>query len=265
MRVLVCIKMVPDTDMVLSSDWKADNFSNVDISYANKILNFYDEIGLELTLRFLDSIDDNKECKITALTIGGEKADFIIKKALSVKVDEGVRVDCDLDFKENVNAVPEIIRKAIEKLGAYDIIVLGQQSGVFDNGQTGYILAEKIKMPCISNVIKFEMEEDALKVTHLIDEGIEIISARLPLVLIIGNAEKAFLRMPTIREKIQANKKLIKTISLSDLEISLDMLSEDNRVKISEIYRYQKDINCEYIEDENSQKIASKLFNIIKK
>ncbi|MBI9109409.1 MAG: hypothetical protein JEZ04_21875 [Spirochaetales bacterium] len=91
MTVISCIKQVRDLDIVLKNDWVVqENGISINIDYANRIMNTFDETSLELMLRLNDT---EKALHTKVVTIGSAYSETILRKALALGVDEALRID----------------------------------------------------------------------------------------------------------------------------------------------------------------------------
>ncbi|MCM1988328.1 electron transfer flavoprotein subunit beta/FixA family protein [Oceanirhabdus seepicola] len=254
MKIVTCIKQVRDLDIILSKDWVVDEDSkSVNIDYANTIINTYDENALEMMLRLSD-YDNNIET--IALTIGDNNRDKILRKALAVKTDNAIRIEYDKELNFHPIETATMIKKGIEKIEDVQMVMCGRQASIGDNGQTGLILAEMLGWPCISLVTDIVGKDDKILVTHQVENGLETLEVKLPVVLTVTQSPDKFLRMATIKDVISAKKKDIFVWNLSDLDIQEDDLFKSNGFKLKRIYTNEQDKECKIIEGQTSEQKA---------
>ncbi|WP_461207463.1 electron transfer flavoprotein subunit beta/FixA family protein [Clostridium sp. DL1XJH146] len=265
MDILVCFKVVPDLDMLSQSDWIVSSHCEVDTSFVKPMFNLYDEAALELVLKLRDKVQDEK-LNTTAFTIGNSNVDRFLKNLYSLKYDEAVRVDLKEDIRFNSSFVAKMIAKYIDSKRDIEdnnrVIVLGNQSGVGDNGKTPFILAEILGIPCISGVtaISPAEEENCLTVTSSTDDSEIIQVVSTPVILSVGNVQNAYIRVPTLKDKMAAKKKEIKIIDLANLGIDKVKEEEENDIELVELYYDKEERICEIIEGENLKEKAKKLY-----
>jgi electron transfer flavoprotein beta subunit len=202
-RALVCIKFVPDLDMVILSDWNAySSMDHFDIGYVKNIKNPFDESALEMALRLADGVRNvGLTFDTTVLSIGKKDIERDLKNLYAIGVDNIYRIE-DANIEDSV-AAAFAIKSAAECLGPFDIIFLGEQAGVSDSGQTGFIVAEMLRIPCVSRVTFISKTASGLRLAHETDGGCETLHIRLPVVLTVGNVKNMQLRIPTIKEKLR--------------------------------------------------------------
>lgn len=217
MRVLSCFKMVPDLEMLTDEDWQViDN--TIDTSFVKNEFNCFDESALEIALKLSDASEKLAHpIQLTGLSIGDQLTEPFLRKLLALRFQEAVRIDCDEDLRFVPEKVAAIITAYIRRK-SQDVVLLGWQSGVGDNGQTPLILAEMLSWPCISQVVSLDMvEEGSLTVTNQLDDGLLEQVIKPPCVLAVGNAQSTILRVPTLKDKMKYGKRPVTILSADDL------------------------------------------------
>lgn len=211
-KILVCLKLVSDLEMVLAQDWLAPR---PDISYANRVLNCFDESALELALRCADG----GQAEVTVLSVGLEECDKLLKNALAVKATHAARVHYAGQPQLNAQDTAHIIAGAARHLGGFDLYLFGKMAGEYDNGQTGPLVAEMLGLPCVCNVMELAAGVDAFTFTRQLDGGQEEVCLPGPLVAVVGNTSRVFLRMPGMRESLRAKKVQIPVLTPQETSI----------------------------------------------
>ena len=84
MKIIVCIKQVPDTADIR---WTENN--TMVREGVESIINPFDEYAIETALRIKD---ENPETTITVLTMGPPQAEEILKRAIAMGCDTGILV-----------------------------------------------------------------------------------------------------------------------------------------------------------------------------
>lgn len=236
MNALVCFKIMPELDILFSSGQIVVKENRLQEQHVKQIFNCFDESALELGL----SLSDHYRRKghlfdLSAVTVDDNRADLFLKQLLAVEYDRAVRITPDPDY--SINFSPETIAKLIcayIKMEADTRIVFtGSQSSVGANSQTGFFIAERMGWPCISQVCKVRPGPDnnSLIVTSDI-EGMSIIQTiNPPVVLVVGNSpDFAYLRVPTLKQKLLVRQKKIRKLSISQLDSETLYHSENDPV-----------------------------------
>ncbi len=202
MRILVCIKQVPDNDNELVIDRAAGK-----VAFAGRPaykMNRYDEYAVETALQIRDAMDQSK---VDAVSMGPEHVDEVLRRALGMGIDHGIQIK--QGAVENLR--PLIIASTIALLvknADYDLILTGAISEDDMNGTTGPMIAAQLDWPCATNVVTVEPLPDK-GVVHAeseIDGGSrELLEISLPAVLTIqASAQQP--RYPRLSMMLRANR-----------------------------------------------------------
>lgn len=222
MRIAVCFKTVPDYTRLSAKDWVWDDHHAVDTGFVRQLYNCFEESALEIALTLGDTAGAGAEPnELTALTVAGPQDDLFLKHLAAVGYDHLVRIECaqGVDLRFNPEAVSELLAAYIRS-EAQQFVFLGQQGAEGDNGQTGFLLAERLGWPCFHevSVIAWAQTAGSLEVTRRIPGATlnEIIAP--PAVLIAGHCpDTPYLRVPTLKQKLAAKQKVIQCLSPSQL------------------------------------------------
>lgn len=212
-KVLNCFKIVPDIDKVAEDDWSsAEEKGTVDTSYLKSLINYYDEGALELACRFSDkSRQNNIGCSLSVVTVGDKMADNVLKTLMALGFSYADRIASTNNKRFEPEYIATVIEEHIKKEGNFDLIIMGMESADGNNGRTPYILAEKMDIPCICQVIGFEpIDEKSCNVTYMTDEGSCSESFKMPLLLAVGDVPASYLRVPTLKQRMAVSKQAIR-------------------------------------------------------
>lgn len=205
MKILVCIKAVPDSESVISIDDSE--------SWINEInqfrMNRFDEFALEEALSIKDR---DKTVKIDVISVGSESSRDIIKRAIGMGADSGILISVKSGYLSPFMTAGYISSYVKEK--EYDIIFTGVMSEDYMQGQVGPFIAEMLGMPCASFVVKQDVHFDSKSVhaEREIDGGlIESVKVSLPAVLTIHSGINKP-RYPSLSNMLRAGRAEIKTI-----------------------------------------------------
>lgn len=190
MNILVCISRVPDTAtrVKIGSDGKV-----IDSAGVKFVVNPFDEFAIEEGLR----LREKNGGEVTAVTIGTEVSQDILRTALAMGVDKVILVK----GKENPDSyyVAENLAVVAKDVNP-DVILLGKQSVDYDSLQIPPSLAELLGIPSISVVSKLEVEGNKLTAERDIEGGKEVLEASLPCVISTqkGLNEPRYPKLPDI-------------------------------------------------------------------
>lgn len=213
MNMLVCVKQVPDTTEI-----RIDPVKNTLIrDGVPSIVNPFDAYALELAARIKDA---DPSSKIVLVSMGPEQAKNALKECLAVGGDVAYLVSGREFGGSDTLATSYILSTAIKKLeekeGKFDIIFCGKQAIDGDTAQVGPEIAEHLNLAQVTYAVEASVEGDMVKVRKEVDDGFEIIGAKMPCVVTV--TKPSFdPRYPSIKSKMAANRKEIPTIAFADL------------------------------------------------
>jgi electron transfer flavoprotein beta subunit len=222
MKILVAVKRVIDYNVQIrvKEDGSGVNTDNVKMS-----TNPPDDNAIEEAVKLKES---GKAKEIVAVTVGEEKAQETVRKALAVGADRGIHVKSD-NYIEPLG-IAKILKKIVEKEKP-DLIFLGKQAIDDDCNQTGQMLAAILGWPQGTFASKIELKDKVVEVTREVDEGLETIQINLPAIITcdLRLNEPRFASLPNI---MKAKKKPIEQLYAKDLGV--DISNRIQQVKVEE-------------------------------
>ncbi|MCR5215011.1 MAG: electron transfer flavoprotein subunit beta/FixA family protein [Eubacterium sp.] len=171
MKIVVCVKQVPDTKAGVK--FKPDG--TLDRNAMKSIMNPDDKAGLEAALRIKDEIG----AEVTVVTMGLPKAEDVLREAFAMGADNGVLVTDRRLAGADTWATSQTIAAAIRKLD-YDLIITGRQAIDGDTAQVGPQISEHLNLPLISYAEELKVEGDSVIVKRQYDDRHHILKAKLP-------------------------------------------------------------------------------------
>jgi len=234
MNILVCISSVPDTTSPITFSNENKQFNQEGITF---IINPYDEFCLTKAVFIKEKIG----ATITAINVGNNKNDAILRKALAIGADKAVRIN-----QESISS--KIVADCIANFcsqESFDLIFCGTESIDYNGGQVPGFVAGKLNIPFINGCIGLEIEGGLLKIKRTIDNGHEISTSQLP-TLIAGQkglVEEKELRIPSMRGIMTARTKPLEVIEPSlKNEFAINVLEYEKPLARSE---------CKIIDEDN--------------
>ena len=265
MKIAVCFKTMADYGRLSEKDWRWDKRHYVDVSFVRRIFNCFDESALEMALKLSSPLDKQSGmAELTALTVDDRPEDLFLRHLTAVGYDLAVRIQCDkeIDLRFNPLAVSHLIASYLRQEGQH-LAFFGMQGGEGDNRQTGLLVAERLGWPCIREVTEVVRDgsPDWLRVTSRTDRATLVQTIKLPMVLIIGQSlNSSYLRVPTLKQKLNAAKKQVKVLSNSELGFASDTLINNDKTLIN-FARPQVNQACVFVEGKNAQEQAQRLYD----
>lgn len=176
MRIVVCIKQVPDTTEV-KLDPKTGRLIREGVP---SIINPDDKNALEEALRIKDT---HEGVVVTVVSMGPMQADVALREALAMGADEATLISGREFGGSDTWATSYIIASAIKKIADYDIIFCGRQAIDGDTAQVGPQIAEQLGIPQITYVQKLDIDGDKVIAQRALEDGYSIVEAKMPVLL----------------------------------------------------------------------------------
>ena len=217
MKILVCIKQVPDT-VEVKIDPKTGTLIRDGVP---SIINHDDKTGIEAALTIKEQLGGT----VTVVSMGPPQADVALREALAMGCDEAYLVSAREFGGSDTYATSGILAAALRKVG-YDIVITGRQAIDGDTAQVGPQIAEKLSLPQVSYVEEvIEATEEYVVVKRQYEDGYHIIKIKTPC-LLTAIAELATPRYMSVRGIVEAYEAEIKVLGFEDLkdELELDMI-----------------------------------------
>lgn len=214
MKILVCLKQVPDTDDI---KWTENNTLQRD--GVESITNPCDVYAIEHALSFKRITN----AEITVLTMGPLQAEDMLKKALALGCDRAVLLTDKKFAGADTYATGRTLAGAIKsKLNDFDLILCGQFAIDGDTAQTGPSLAGLLQIPQVTYAKELDrFDGKSIYVTREIEEGLETVKIELPaLICVVKNSHEP--SRATINGIKKAQNSKITIYSLDDIGLDAD-------------------------------------------
>ncbi len=222
MKILVAVKRVIDYNVQIrvKEDGTGIVTDNVKMS-----TNPPDDNAIEEAVRIKEA---GKATEVVAVTIGEEKAQETVRKALAVGADRGIHVKVE-GIVEPL-AVAKILQKIVDKEKP-DLVFMGKQAIDDDCNQTGQMLSALLNWPQATFASKIDIKDNKLEIIREIDEGLETIEVNLPAVVTcdLRLNEPRYASLPNI---MKAKKKPIDQMTAADLGV--DVTPRVQQIKVEE-------------------------------
>ena len=242
MNILVCISSVPDTTSSITFSDGNTKFNQEGITF---IINPYDEFCLTKAV----FIKESSGATITAINVGDNKNDAILRKALAIGADKAVRINQD---PINSKVVADCIANYCSQQ-TFDLIFCGTESIDYNGGQVPGFIASNLKIPFINGCVGLEIEGSTLTLKRTIDNGQEICTSSLPSLIAgqKGLVEEKELRIPSMRGIMTARTKPLEIIEAS--------LKDEAGIRVLEYEKPLARSECKIIEEDNVKNLVELL------
>src|SRR5512135_424493 len=178
MKILVCIKQVPDLESRFVVNSSGTWVMEQDLAFR---MNEYDEYAIEQAIRVKEQL--NGAADITVLSIGPGRVVEVIKKGLAMGGDRGVHIQDDHPDQKDPWQVASVIA-AFARGKNFDLVFTGMQSQDRGSAQVGPFVAEMLGYTCATTLVGFELNGDTLTARRELEGGMHgILKFKLPAVL----------------------------------------------------------------------------------
>ncbi len=226
MKLLTCLKEVPDRDTRYEINAAGTGIKSSDLTFQ---ISECDEYSLEESLK----LREEHGGEVAILTLGPQRAEKSIRKGLAMGADRAILVRDDEGKVTTPHAVAKVLAEALKE-EEYDLILTGTQSDDWSYAQTGVLLAELLGLPHATIVMEIEADPAQKKVKALreMESGwFQWVELPMPAVLTI-QAGISQIRYASLKGIMQAKKKEIRNVELSDLNVDLSSVPEVEVLKV---------------------------------
>ena len=222
MKILVAVKRVIDYNVQIrvKEDGTGVVTDNVKMSS-----NPPDDNAIEEAVKIKET---GKATEIVAITVGEEKSQETLRKALAVGADRGILIKTEGTVEPL--AVAKVLQKIVDKEKP-DLVFMGKQAIDDDCNQTGQMLSALLNWPQATFASKIEIKDKTLEVTREIDEGLETIEVNFPAIVTcdLRLNEPRYASLPNI---MKAKKKPLEILTAADLGV--DTIPRVQQIKVEE-------------------------------
>ena len=258
MKIIICIKQVPETTSV-----KINKNTNTLIREGTKgIINPFDMYAVEEGLRIREKFGG----KVIAISMGPPQADEALREVVSYGVDDAVLLSDRAFAGADTLATSRTLAKGIKKLAGFDLIICGKQAIDGDTAQVGPGVAQKLDIPFVAFVRKVtEISNNTLRVERMMDDGYDVLEVTLPaLITVVKEINEP--RMPSLRGKMKAKSIDIPAWGTNDLGISEEEVGlKGSATQVIKIFSPKRSGNREMLEgsmEEQAELLINRLTDL---
>ncbi|MEM0482203.1 MAG: electron transfer flavoprotein subunit beta/FixA family protein [Nitrososphaerota archaeon] len=255
MDIIVCVKYVPD---VSSAELRVDSSGrDIDRRGLNYDINEWDDYALEVALMLREKHGGS----VTAVSIGGEEAERVLRRCLAKGADKAVRIGDPRINLYDPFTVARVLSAAAKKM-PFDLILTGVQANDDGYAITGPAIAQHLNLPHATLAKKIDITDGRAVVNRELEGGVEeVVELDLPAVVTVqtGIVELRYVSVLGIR---MAMRREIRIMSLDDLGLSLEEVSEP-WIRVEELYAPRVERRVEFVSG-GPEEVASKIVEVLK-
>ncbi|CAA9532571.1 MAG: Electron transfer flavoprotein, beta subunit [uncultured Solirubrobacteraceae bacterium] len=253
MKICVLVKEVPDAAVekrINPSTGRLDRGGE-------KNLNPYDTHAIEAAMQIKEGgavqVDE-----IVAVTMGPESATRALHKAVSLGADRSIQLTDDVLAGSDVSATGYALATVLEKESP-DLVLLGQQSDDGECYTIGAVVADHLKMPSLTQVIKMDVTEGSLRCERQAEYGYDTVEVEMPAVISVGDAINEP-RYPSLKAIMGAKKKPLEKATAGDAGIDTSKVGADgSAVQCGNFKAPPAKSAGEIIEDEDTNETVERI------
>jgi electron transfer flavoprotein beta subunit len=208
MKIVVCMKHVPDGRLRLSGDGR-----QLDRTVPGEI-NDADNHAIEAALR----LEESHGGEVVVVSMGPEQAAESLRTALAMGAGRAVLVSDSAAAGSDLIATSKVLAKAVEREHA-DLVLFGQQASDGVGGVVWQAVAERLHVPFVSQVTGLEVDGASLRVIRQSEFGDDLIEVTMPAVISVSDAINEP-RYASLKGKMAAKKKPLEVLTLADVGIA---------------------------------------------
>lgn len=222
MKIAVCVKRVPDTASNIKLNATGQGIIEDGLKF---IISPYDEFGVEEGLKTKEKLGAGE---VTALTVGDDKSQDVLRSALAMGCDKAVMVQSQEQLSGL--SVAKLLAGKI-KADGYQLVFTGKHAIDDDAAQVSQMTAQLLDWPHVTSVSQFELiDENTAKVHRDVDGGNqEVWEIKLPAIFAASKGLNQP-RYASLKGIMQSKSKPIDKVSAADLGLDEGALS--NNVKV---------------------------------
>jgi len=215
LKILVCVKQVPDIDLV-KMDPETGNLVRAGVP---SMINPLDANALEAAVRLKESVGG----ELTAITMGPPAAVEVLRECISVGADRAYLVSGREFGGADTLATSYVLVKAAQQLDSFDLVFCGKESLDGATGQMASQLAERFdfsQVSCVSLVKGIDTEKGTITVERAVEAGTELVEAALPCLITVEKTNFTP-RIPNLKGWMASKKAEVPSMGSADI-IGLD-------------------------------------------
>lgn len=213
LNIVVCVKNTP-TSTSVPVDAETGKVKTTGLLYA---MNPFDEYAVEEAIRLKERLPGST---VTALTLGPDSSEAVVRDAISRGCDSGVLV-CGPEFEGgNSFATSFALAAAVRKLNGQKpvhLVLFGKNTSDGNSGVVGAETAAWLDWPGVVSVKKIDsIDEKSAVVWRMMEDGVEVLKVALPAAFSTVK-EINEPRLPSLKGKMAAKKAAVAKWTASDL------------------------------------------------
>jgi electron transfer flavoprotein beta subunit len=217
MKIAICVKAVPEAAAPRRIDPRSKRLDRS----GELTLNPFDVYAVEEGLRQRDAAGGGE---VVVVSMGPERAAEALRRALALGADRAVLVSDDALAGSDLLATSRVLARALEREQP-DLVLLGQQGEESVGAVLWAALAERLRLPCVSQAAELTIAGGMVTVERQTEFGYDTIGAPLPAVIAVSDAINEP-RYPSLKGIMAAKAKPLERLTLAELGVDANEVGE---------------------------------------
>ena len=211
MKILVCVKQVPDMESHFNINSSDNWYDSSDLAFR---MNEYDEYAVEQAVQLKEQLGASTD--ITVLSIGSDQVVEVLKKAMAMGCDRGVHIQDSSAYTKDPWQIASMI-VAFARNKSFDLIFTGMQSQDRGSAQVGVIVAELLGISCTTTVVDFKYNDGVIIAKRELEGRMKAVVKITTPALITCQLGLNVPRYPTLPNIMKAKKKEIVVVQAASV------------------------------------------------
>ncbi|MHA1397858.1 MAG: electron transfer flavoprotein subunit beta/FixA family protein [Candidatus Heimdallarchaeaceae archaeon] len=220
MKIVVFLEQIVNTQVKL---YGVDYFDSSKASEDDLVINPTSKNAIEGALKLKKALG----AEVTAVCMQGLKPIKAIREAIAMGCDSGIEVANDGLYNDDPLVIAKVYTKVLEKIGDYDLVLLGVEEQPTGAYAVSAMLAELLNLPSVLYAEEIETLDNSLKITHIIEGGKKIVEMPMKGVISCTDSQYFVPRYTSMRGILTAKRAVIPKWELSDIGLTTEDISKD--------------------------------------
>lgn len=261
-QIIACFTLVRDIEKISSDEWSSFSANDLRINVVPLMINVFDEAALENSLRVKENmISQNIQCQLTAISACVNTEEYLSTAShlYAIGFDKVILIKLP---EKLINIPMEIAHSLFMSISSIrsdsTIILTGCEATPYCNHLVPVLLSECLRLPFYDNVTEISVDSLGKISIRFVYDNYELLQEANNSVISMGNAKYAFLRIPTLHERLVTAEKKPHIIELNDASAASNEGFHCERLIYDPIYR-----DCELINNDDFFKAVSSIYDLL--
>lgn len=209
MKVVVCVKQIPDP----ATPAKLEEGTNWLVRPEDQVLDDTDRYGVEMGLQLAQAAEGT----VALVSMGPAGNGQGIRQALAMGAGKAVLIEDDSLRGSEALTTARVLAAAIRREG-FDVVIAGTESTDGYCGVVPQMVAEILGIPSLTYATRVEASNGRVTIHRQTAAGYDVVASDLP-ALVTVTAGVVEPRYPTFKGIMEAKKKPVESLTLSDLGV----------------------------------------------